>query len=293
MCDAGNVLAGWARRYLRMTQPVRCSPHKRARVRAFFANGVDKFGVGWVVEALPALVYLSLFILFVGLVIYLSNINHSVFTALACWVGLLSAVYICIILMPSFLHDCPCYSPLSSTLWLLFTIILWTVYVSLGTFIRFFRYKLSKRYQSFMIKFVRWFTVGVKGKAEKVALEGSSGIDSRVVEWTIDALSEDDALEEFLEAIPGFYRSDVVKDLRQCLLLRFQLGTLFTMGEFLNRTFSSNTVSAPVKIRRLTTRLNTAGDVKIKNPNGVELLLVLITCGNWHSAPHSLGSAIS
>ncbi|KAI0002891.1 hypothetical protein BJV74DRAFT_758743, partial [Russula compacta] len=64
-------LQQWARRYLRMTQPARCSPHKRARLRAYFANGLDKFRVGWAVEALPALVHLSLFIFFVGLAIYL------------------------------------------------------------------------------------------------------------------------------------------------------------------------------------------------------------------------------
>ncbi|KAI0302981.1 hypothetical protein BC826DRAFT_1137819 [Russula brevipes] len=40
-------LQQWARRYLRITQPVQCSPHKRARVHAFFANGVDKFRVPW------------------------------------------------------------------------------------------------------------------------------------------------------------------------------------------------------------------------------------------------------
>ncbi|KAH9989388.1 hypothetical protein BJV74DRAFT_922893, partial [Russula compacta] len=105
----------WARRYLRITQPARCSPHKRARVRAFFANGVDKFRAGWAVEALPALVHLSLFIFFAGLVIYLCNINHTVFGAVVCWVGLLFAAYMCITLMPSFWHDSPYNSPLSST----------------------------------------------------------------------------------------------------------------------------------------------------------------------------------
>ncbi|KAH9989383.1 hypothetical protein BJV74DRAFT_838366 [Russula compacta] len=44
----------WVRRYLRITQSARCTPHKRARLRAIFANGVNKSHVGWVVEALPA-----------------------------------------------------------------------------------------------------------------------------------------------------------------------------------------------------------------------------------------------
>ena len=104
-----------------------------------------------------------------------------------------------------------------------------------------FRHELFKRYRSFMIEIVRWFTEGAKGEAEEVDLDGSSEIDAHIVKWTIGTLSEDDALEEFLEAIP------------------------VTMGEFLNRTLSSNTLSTPVKIRRLTSCLNTAGDVKTSN----------------------------
>lgn len=51
-----------------------------------------------------------------------------------------------------------------------------------------------------------WFVDGV-----------SSKIDGRIVEWTINGLSEDDSIEEFTEAIPGFYRSSVVKGLRRTL----------------------------------------------------------------------------
>ncbi|KAH9989145.1 hypothetical protein BJV77DRAFT_905110, partial [Russula vinacea] len=61
----------WARRYIRVTQPSRYSPHKRARLRAFFSEGVDKWHVSWAVEALPTLLHISLFLFFVGLVIYL------------------------------------------------------------------------------------------------------------------------------------------------------------------------------------------------------------------------------
>ncbi|KAI0266276.1 hypothetical protein BGY98DRAFT_939186 [Russula aff. rugulosa BPL654] len=35
----------WARRYLRLTQPARRNPEKRARARAFFAGGADKMHI--------------------------------------------------------------------------------------------------------------------------------------------------------------------------------------------------------------------------------------------------------
>ena len=90
------MLAGslqqWARRYLTITQPARCSPHKRARARAFFASGVEKFHVPWAIDALPAMVHLSLFIFFAGLLVYLFIINHTVFKVVTCWVALLTTV---------------------------------------------------------------------------------------------------------------------------------------------------------------------------------------------------------
>jgi hypothetical protein len=49
----------WARRYLWVTQP-RCSPHRRSRVRSFFAEGVDKLHLPWAVEVLPTLLHCSL-----------------------------------------------------------------------------------------------------------------------------------------------------------------------------------------------------------------------------------------
>ncbi len=84
-------------------------------MRAFFAVGMDKMHLPRAVEALPALIHLSLFLFFAGLAIYLFNINHSVFIYVICWVGLFTAVYVWMTVMPIFRHDSPYYAPLSST----------------------------------------------------------------------------------------------------------------------------------------------------------------------------------
>ncbi|KAI0253417.1 hypothetical protein BJV78DRAFT_1360235 [Lactifluus subvellereus] len=43
-----TLIHQWARRYLRMTQRPRDNPHDAARIRAFFAHGIDKFRFsGW------------------------------------------------------------------------------------------------------------------------------------------------------------------------------------------------------------------------------------------------------
>ena len=66
------------------------------------------------------------------------------------------------------------------------------------------------------------------------------GWHTQDLEQTVDAQAEDDALEEFYESIPSFYKSDVVKDLRQCLPRQVQSKKLGTMVGFLRRTLLSN-----------------------------------------------------
>src|SRR5260221_10812496 len=74
-----TLLQQWARRYVTITQTPRYGLHKRARIRAFFAEGVDKLYVHWAVEGVPALLHLSLALFLAGLLIFLCNVDHTVF----------------------------------------------------------------------------------------------------------------------------------------------------------------------------------------------------------------------
>ena len=113
-----TLLQQWSRRFIQITQS-RHSPHKQARIRAFFAEGVERLHLPLAVEALPTLLHLSLFIFFAGLLVFLFNINHTVFSVVAWWVGLCIAAYACITLMPMFRRDSPYYAPPSSSAWFL------------------------------------------------------------------------------------------------------------------------------------------------------------------------------
>ena len=108
-----TMLQQWARQYIRLTQPAQCNMEKRARVRAFFADGVDKMGLPMAVEALPALLHLSLFLFFSGLVIFLFNVNQTISLSVTWCIGLFSVVYACITFMPMLWHNSPYYTPLS------------------------------------------------------------------------------------------------------------------------------------------------------------------------------------
>ena len=113
-------LQQWARRYIRLSQPARRTPEKRARMRAVYYNGVENMNIPWAVEVLPTLLHLSLFLFFGGLAIFLFNVDEQVFTCVVCWIGFFLIVYGLITLLPLIRHDCPYYTPLSKPAWYLY-----------------------------------------------------------------------------------------------------------------------------------------------------------------------------
>ncbi|KAH9959211.1 hypothetical protein BC827DRAFT_1135089, partial [Russula dissimulans] len=94
-----TLLQQWARRYLKITCP-RLSPHKRARIRAYYSEGVKRLRVPQTVEALPALLHTSLFLFFAGLGIFLFSVHLTLFKVVMSWIGLCVVVYACITFMP-------------------------------------------------------------------------------------------------------------------------------------------------------------------------------------------------
>ncbi|KAH9971340.1 hypothetical protein BGW80DRAFT_1228329 [Lactifluus volemus] len=211
-------LQQWARRYVRMTQPPRYNPHNRARIRAFFAEGIEKLHLPWAVEALPALLHISVFLFFAGLIVFLSAVNHTVFSVVLSCVGLCIGMYLCITLLPIFRHDSPYYTPLTPVAWFCATGISWLVLrilkviasnlhgrklVSLDSW-----YKISVGENQQNKRFSRGFTK----ETEESALGLSSEIDVRGLSWMFNSLEEDYELEEFLAGIPGFLSSHEVTD---------------------------------------------------------------------------------
>ncbi|KAI9507630.1 hypothetical protein F5148DRAFT_91124 [Russula earlei] len=220
-----------------------CSPHKRARIRAFFSNGIETLRVSWVVGSLPTLLHLSLSLFFAGLLIFLFNINHSVFIVGAGCVGLFAAIYTCITLFPIFKTDSRYYAPLSSTAWF--------VYAST-------RDETRKHIGDLRYQYKQWILGVVVKAAEDSAGNRSSDIDPLVLRSTFDSLSNDHSRERFFAAIPGFLTSNVVKDPQADLPLLFRYKFQQTLDDFLDRTLSSDFVTEPLKVRRLVICLNAA-----------------------------------
>ena len=226
-------------------------------MRAFFADGVNKLHIPWAVEGLPALLHLSLLLFFSGLLIFLFNINNTVFSWVIWWIGIFVTLYGLITVMPIFRHDSPYYSPLSGSVWLLYAGIRFAIFrirrrpmkIRSLTELR-HALDLENRYRGEILG-------GVEKAAEETVPKESSAIDIRILE-SLGTLGEDGSLEKFFDAIPGFFNSSLVEGLQQDLTceLRWTFGQ--ALGRFLRRTLSSNSILDSVKTRRFIISIDAA-----------------------------------
>ena len=247
-----TLLQQWARRYIKVTQP-RYSPHKRARIRAFFAEGIDKFLLPWAVEALPAMLHVSLFLFFAGLAVFLRNVNLTIFKLVLSWIGLCMALYGCITFTPIFRLDSPYHTPLSLPAWHLVTGIRFLTFRALEwitfTFI-YFRYATYVRFRDLAEDHGKLLVRGMQKAAEESAFNSPPEIDTRAFMWTFDCLDEDHELEYFFSGLPGFRGSRMVEDPLPDLTWEQQEKLLDALIGLLDRTSSSDLLTKQVKIRR-------------------------------------------
>jgi hypothetical protein len=246
-----TLLQQWAQRYLKVTQP-RYSPHKRARIRAFFAEGIDKFLLPWAVEALLTMLHLSLFLFFASLAVFLWNVNLTIFKLVLSWVGLCTALYGCITLVPIFRHDSPYHTPLSLPAWHFVTGIPYLTFRALlklpllYDFSRGTYYRISHMAESYRDLLVQ----GMQKTAEETALCSPPEIVTCAFLWTFDSLDEDHELERFFAGLPGFRSSKMVKDPLPNLTWEQQGNILDALIGLLDRTAASDLLPEPVKFRR-------------------------------------------
>ena len=213
----------WVRRYLQTSRRW-YAPYKRARIRAFFAEGIEQFRFPVAVEALPAILHISVFLFFAGLVDFLININHTVAFSLLSAVVVGTSAYFLFTALPLIYPNSPYQTPLTTLFWMFHQM---TLLISLDLLRRFVKFTYEhtgivvwKLYGRILFKLddhSRRFRQGLSRSREAIALKQSTEMDSRALSWTLDALDEDHELEQFVAAIPGYYRSTTVSPPREAL----------------------------------------------------------------------------
>lgn len=253
------MLYQWAGRYKRVTQQLRSTPHRRARVRALFSDAIDGLHVLWVIEGARAMVHLSMFIFFAGLLIYLFNICGTAFAVVVSWMALSTVVYASFTLLPIFRPNSPYYAPLSSMLWSLYACICYAVFKVLSsTAFNFLGSIAIDRFRGLRDYYRERFFDDMRKIAEESASQRLSEIDAHVLESTFDAVGEDGTWETFFEAIPGFFGSETVDVLQEHLSDAFRTKFSRALNGFLDHTLSLSSVTESFRSDRLVMCLNAA-----------------------------------
>ncbi|KAH9987817.1 hypothetical protein BJV77DRAFT_1161235 [Russula vinacea] len=273
LCTLGDIVSSMGASVYPSYSAARCSPEKRARMREFFANGVDKMHVPWAVEGLPTLLHLSLFLFFGGLGIFLFNVDQEVFTFVSIQHPAISSnLVLCTRIPHVTIHL------LTATVSLIIAYILVPVYLLAILIFRvlFFFFttnQLANQIQSYWERFWRysnqiakyllywmweterpwssWLLMGLEKKVEETASKRPTKLDARIFGWTISALGDDDSLETFFETIPGLFNSNLVKNIEGDITWTHLKTFWGALDGFMRRTLSSNSVTESVKSRRV------------------------------------------
>ena len=189
---AATLVQQWVRDYMHVFQRYN-HPLKRARIRQFLYEGTEDWYMAVVVDAVPALIHISLFLFFLGLADFLFTLNTSTATATTITMIICTLLYSWSIIAP--VHDpkSPYQSPLSGVFWLLFQLIR----------------RRTHRDHSTGGERKRISTNMTEGRVQ-LAMDESDGRkkrDARAIRWVVDNLTEDSELEPFVLGIPGSLNS--------------------------------------------------------------------------------------
>ncbi|KAF7979152.1 hypothetical protein HWV62_43401 [Athelia sp. TMB] len=111
-----TLVQQWARQYLQVVRTLK-GKKDRAALRAYVAQGHERYHARQLVKAMPALLHASLFLFLVGLAVFLYTINMIVASVAVLPTVLLLAIYIYITYLSTRDLDCPYQTPLSFFFW--------------------------------------------------------------------------------------------------------------------------------------------------------------------------------
>jgi hypothetical protein len=111
-----TLLQQWARRYIETPKSSNVLRH-RARVRSLLLIGTRLYKIPLIVEMLPTLLHLSVYLFLAGLVITFHTIHKTVAISVDVAVGVSGVAYLALSILPCLDVRCPYRTPISQVLW--------------------------------------------------------------------------------------------------------------------------------------------------------------------------------
>jgi hypothetical protein len=217
------MIQQWARRYLQLPQ-ITSSSIEQARVRSFLFFGAHKYGINNAVELTPILLHLSIFLFFVGLVIFFFIVYKTVAIVLTISVGLFGVVYLALTILPCIDHRSPYRTPLSIIWWYLWHTFLSSATLCLRWLVRLLHgclvpYNLGDVTSPRQRILTRWLQI-VDDSSKKYkrhlkdgflrsivhgALDAPVVVDLKALTWLFErpGMGENSKFQEFVANIPG------------------------------------------------------------------------------------------
>ena len=217
----------WARVYLDYAQSG--PPRKRARIREYMFEGVEKFRLQRAIGTIPFLLHISVFLFFAGLIDFLLPINTVVaYSALSC-VAAFAFGYVISTLLPIWRPNCPYRTPLSGITYISYQFfassLFWVAKAIEGIFhgllmeiwrwfdldvqgirkVRLARrrkmleYKVSTHYKRFLY--------GLQCRVELGAKKAISSVRANALRLALTTFNEEKECEDFAACMPGFFDS--------------------------------------------------------------------------------------
>ena len=272
-----TLLHQWTRRRLGFTRPRDCL---RKRARSFVSHDVQKFRVSLVVHALLEPPHLSLRIIVIGLLVWLSNFSRTVFCLVGSWSVLhvvtsranerapLTNVLVTWLTFRKFRLQC-----LSPRNWFPYThAILEFLSSAFGA---------SPRSDSLKIHHNNRPLDGIEKTAENIAWQQPSKLDVHILGQKLDALGKDDAWEESFKTITSLFDSEQVRGIEEHILDEFRIKFKGAL----------NLVPEPVRSSQLITYLNAT--YAVLGTDEVSQILQEIFYGRWPELLQSVEMAHS
>ena len=274
-----TLLQQWARHHLEATFP-HYSPTKRARIYAFYSEGVEALHVPWTVEALPALLHISLFLFFAGLAVFLFHVDLTIFGVVTAWFGICAILYALITFLPIIRKNSPYSGPLSAFFFFCIN----------GVRHVFFKLLQKSRHNSgSAIHPFHFFSRSMRETAEHCARRLHHNIDYRALLWTFKSLDEDGELQEFFEGLPGLCSSKAVPNALRDFIKPNATMLANESTEWMNRTLSSNQVSESVKQNRISIFAKVVDTTRIIGDRG---FLCRVLLEDWYRFLRCVGFGI-
>jgi len=193
------------------------------------------------VRTVPVLIHISIFLFFVGLPIWLININRKVCWPVVAWLGLCGIGYMIITIMPIRDPASPYFSPLSSFLRYGKIIIQFIFYQFLEVCVPTFHGRA--------IDYCTQLKLGMRKARIKAINVDSQDHNLRVFSRAFGTLKQDSELWEFFDAIPDFCASQ--GNPLETVIRPKSAELSSALVKLMNRTFSSTLVEESVKLQRI------------------------------------------